>query len=496
MTAILKNWLVILFFATAFVLQTAGQVDSIPPLPPVFERVSIDHSSGYARLEWDSSPSSDVAGYIIYSFRNNEGYPIDTIHDPSATHYIYRKSASSFFSETFVIASVDSSVNASPLSNALSTIFTSAVTDTCLKKITIRWNSYISQPTDVTGYSIIVSLNGGSYSPAGEVADSIVEYTLNDFADDAQYCFVVKANLANGNESGSNESCLTTRMQNPPAWINADYATIDENKNVVLSFSYDILSEINTFLLEKKSSKDEGFTEISRLNSNNGIIKFTDEEADIEIVNFYRLSAVNNCNIPVISSNIASTMVLELSSTYKEIGLKWNHYRNWLGNIESYNVFINTGTGFSQKASLNPSDTSFLIDYKEILYDITDKEVCFYIEAQETGNPYGITGLSRSGVKCTESSERITVPNVFTPDGDGINDFFRPVLTFTPSSYHLVITTMKGAILFETNDFIEEWDGKSNGKPASPGVFLWFVRIKTLSGENISKTGSITIVNH
>jgi hypothetical protein len=496
MTAMLKSCLVIFIILPAFLLQMSGQVDSIPPLPPVFESVNIDFASGFARLEWTSSPSPDVAGYIVYSFRNNEGYPIDTIHDPSAAFYIYRKSASAFFSETFVVAAVDSSVNVSPLSNALNTIFTAAVTDTCLKKITIRWNSYISFPKDVTGYNIVVSINGGSYIPAGEVADSVTAFTLHDFSDDSQYCFVVRAKLADGSESGSNKSCLITRMQNPPGWINADYATIDENKNAALSFSYDLLTEIHTFSLEKKSIKDKDFREIARLNSENGLIRFKDEDADIGTVNFYRLSAVNNCNIPVIRSNIASTIVLELSGNEKEIGLTWNHYRNWLGNVASYNVFIDTGTGFTQKASVNPSDTSFLIDYKDILYDITDKKVCFFLEAQETGNPYGIAGLSRSDVKCTENTEKITVPTVFTPDGDGINDFFRPVLTFAPSSYHLVITSIKGAILFETNDFLEEWDGKNKGKPASPGVFLWFISIKTPSGENIARTGTITIVNH
>jgi uncharacterized protein YbbC (DUF1343 family) len=45
---------------------------------------------------------------------------------------------------------------------------------------------------------------------------------LEDFIVDAQYCFYVKASLSGGLYSGSNKTCLQTKMQRPPEWINAD----------------------------------------------------------------------------------------------------------------------------------------------------------------------------------------------------------------------------------------------------------------------------------
>ena len=90
--------------------------------------------------------------------------------------------------------------------------------------------------------------------------------------------------------------------------------------------------------------------------------------------------------------------------------------------------------------------------------------------------------------------EKITVPNVFTPNNDLDNDLFKPVLSFTPKDYHLIISDRHGVTLFETRDFLEAWDGTKNGSPQPEGVCLWFLKVTTPSGKSISKTGTVTII--
>jgi len=113
------------------------------------------------------------------------------------------------------------------------------------------------------------------------------------------------------------------------------------------------------------------------------------------------------------------------------------------------------------------------------MYEVTGSEICFYISALETSNPYGVTGQSLSSKVCTASTEIITVPNVFTPNNDLVNDFFKPVLSFTPLNYYLVITDRKGNILFETRDYSAVWDGSKNGNPHLQDVCLWFLKVTT-----------------
>jgi gliding motility-associated-like protein len=186
--------------------------------------------------------------------------------------------------------------------------------------------------------------------------------------------------------------------------------------------------------------------------------------------------------------------VLSLERSANNIVLSWNPYRSWLGTISSYKLFINSGNGFKENDVISASDTFFVQGYQQIMYEVTGNKVCFYIDATETGNPHGISGESISSEICTSPTEIITVPNVFTPDNDLINDLFRPVLSFTPQEYHLIISDRQSSILFETRDYLASWDGTLNVKPQPQGVFLWYLKLTTPSGKVISKTGTITII--
>jgi gliding motility-associated-like protein len=285
-------------------------------------------------------------------------------------------------------------------------------------------------------------------------------------------------------------------MQQPPGWINADQASISSDNNISLSFTVDPLSEIRLFRLERKNGQSGTFQEIAQPVSDNGRVLFTDNKADINTVNYYRLSAINSCNIPVTVSNISSNIVMSLKKADNDIILSWNSYKEWLGMVSSYRLFIDTGNGFEEKESVAGNDTVIILRYKELMYEVSGSEICFYVNASETSNPYGVAGQSLSTRICTEPIELITVPNVFTPDNDLINDYFRPVLSFTPLDYHLIISDRKGIVLFETRDFMAEWDGSNKGNPQQQDVFLWFLRVTTPSGKSISKTGTVTIFHN
>lgn len=90
--------------------------------------------------------------------------------------------------------------------------------------------------------------------------------------------------------------------------------------------------------------------------------------------------------------------------------------------------------------------------------------------------------------------EAIT-PNVFSPNGDGINDKLIPSINCNPVYFSLFIFNRNGQSIFESTNTNTYWDGKYHGKPVPIGVYYYILKIQGASDINIKqKTGSITLI--
>lgn len=474
--------------------EVFSQTNCEVPLPPVLTSASINSATGFTELRWTLSQSPSIAAYIIYNHTSGYGIPIDTIWDPTATSYSFYSAGIKYFAESFVVASFRKPICTSPLSNILSTIYCTVTLDTCQKKIGLKWNRYSDYPSKVTGYEISIRKNGDLTGEKINVPAGSDAWTITDFETRVQYCFSLKALLENGQFSQSNSSCLTTKMTRAPGWINADFASVIGKGNILVSFTIDPLSELKTFILERKRGISGSFEKLSQFQSITGALLYADQNIEEGYQYFYRLAAVNKCDIPVIYSNTASNIVLSLDQNGTDVILSWNGYRKWAGSIDRYELYMASGADFDKMENILPSDTTITIPYSSLMYKALGTNVCFMVKAFENGNPYGISGKSQSDIKCIPPTEVITVPNAFTPDNDQVNDRFRPVLSFTPLTYRFVITDMKRKVVFEAADPGMEWDGTSNGTMQPEGVYLWQLKLVPPSGSTITRSGTVTII--
>jgi len=485
--------IVVLFSLTAALQVLEGQTDTERPEAPQLRYVSVDPLNSNTIIRWAPGLSEDVAGYIVYSYVDNEGFSLDTIHNPMATEFRLTGTGPSYFSETFVVAAFDYAGNVSPLSNSISTIHLTVAADSCNNELELTWNGYTSEPVGIINYAAWFSTDGGPLQSAGETSADEHTLTLHNYVTDAEYCFTINAVLEEGPASSSNRYCIRTSMQHPPDWINADYATVNDEGLIELSFTVDPLSEIENYSLERDNGDGSGFISVASLQSRDGRITFTDYESETDRVNIYRITAINNCGLPATYSNQASNIVLDAVNNSGNITLRWNRYRSWMGEIVSTGIYFDSGSGFSFLKDVAPADTSVVIEYNQIMNLVTGNEICFYVEVNESSNPHGINGTARSNRVCLQAIENISVPNLFTPDGDLKNELFRPFLSFIPTSYSLVISDRRGRTLFETKDYTESWDGTFNGSRLPRDVFLWMLKVTTPSGRTISRTGTVTI---
>ncbi len=84
------------------------------------------------------------------------------------------------------------------------------------------------------------------------------------------------------------------------------------------------------------------------------------------------------------------------------------------------------------------------------------------------------------------------MPNVFTPNGDGMNDEFKPVFNKMPESYKLIIFDKLGKVVFVSTDPAKGWKGQN----AIPGLYVWKVIYTNESGKNIEKNGNVTLLKN
>ncbi|MCF6342909.1 MAG: gliding motility-associated C-terminal domain-containing protein, partial [Bacteroidales bacterium] len=72
----------------------------------------------------------------------------------------------------------------------------------------------------------------------------------------------------------------------------------------------------------------------------------------------------------------------------------------------------------------------------------------------------------------------VTVPNAFTPNGDGKNDLFKPVLNCDALLFRFSIFDRWGQMVFTTDKQEEGWDGGIAETSFPPGVYVWQLAYK------------------
>ena len=84
--------------------------------------------------------------------------------------------------------------------------------------------------------------------------------------------------------------------------------------------------------------------------------------------------------------------------------------------------------------------------------------------------------MLRMVFKCDD--ELIDIPNAFSPNNDGNNDRFEifpaPIIQ---EIYTFKIFNRWGALVWETDDINETWDGNYKGMPAAVGVYVYFLEV-------------------
>ena len=90
---------------------------------------------------------------------------------------------------------------------------------------------------------------------------------------------------------------------------------------------------------------------------------------------------------------------------------------------------------------------------------------------------------------------RIAVPNAFTPNNDGKNDYLYPLNAYKADNLIFRVYNRFGQLVFETKDWTKKWDGTINGKQQPTGTFVWILQyIDRDTQQLIVKKGTTIII--
>jgi len=118
----------------------------------------------------------------------------------------------------------------------------------------------------------------------------------------------------------------------------------------------------------------------------------------------------------------------------------------------------------------------------EILTDIADKNVFFYkhFPGEIISGCYAVSAYDskgNEGVKsvmvCIDSCNFYEIPNVFTPNGDNINDKLIAKTSGLVEKVEFSLFNRNGLLLYKTEDPRLNWDGTYKGNIVSPGVYFY-----------------------
>ncbi|MFZ1786291.1 MAG: gliding motility-associated C-terminal domain-containing protein [Ferruginibacter sp.] len=134
---------------------------------------------------------------------------------------------------------------------------------------------------------------------------------------------------------------------------------------------------------------------------------------------------------------------------------------NSIGNIVSWNWDFANGTTSS---SQSPSPQSYFATKptREVFprLIVQNNLGCFDTTVQKILIPY---------------SCYIAVPNAFTPNRDGLNDYLYPLNAYKAIDLLFRVYNRVGQLVFETRDWTTKWDGRFKGQPADLGTYVWIL---------------------
>ncbi len=170
------------------------------------------------------------------------------------------------------------------------------------------------------------------------------------------------------------------------------------------------------------------------------------------------------------------------------------------------NEAVVSGEAISSPAEIvftNKSEGAFTVSEWQIgnLTRLYDRDPIYQFQQPGTYTVSLVVTNELSGCQSIDSTTQITVseaalgfPNAFTPNGDGVNDVFKPAFR-SLKSFELTIFNRWGRKVFSTSSPTDGWDGTINGRDAAAGTYYYYATAEGYEKDvSFIRHGSVSLI--
>jgi gliding motility-associated-like protein len=306
--------------------------------------------------------------------------------------------------------------------------------------------------------------------------DSIVDSNINTTASQYYYKVVFANNTGLSEESIIASSIFST--------------TYNTDRAIVLNYKFDVPWLNTSYIIYKQNGTNFDSLAETKLTT------FTDTGLVNGQTYCYYISSVGNYNqkfLPITllnNSQIICGKPIDTISpcppvvTYKtpcnqfnisNIIIEWKYPKGCKQDVKNYKIYYKkspTDT-FIQLAFLPANITSYIDNRPQLVFGIAG---CYSVTAIDSaGNESNLVTY----INCINNCPYYVLPNVFTPDGDQVNDIFKPFPYRFIEGIDIQIFNRWGSLVFATKDIDVNWDGKdmSSGAELKSGQYYYVLKI-------------------
>ncbi|HEX7904090.1 MAG TPA: gliding motility-associated C-terminal domain-containing protein [Chitinophagaceae bacterium] len=153
-----------------------------------------------------------------------------------------------------------------------------------------------------------------------------------------------------------------------------------------------------------------------------------------------------------------------------------------------------TGQIDSWRWNFDVLSSSTLKDPLPVLFPLSNREAYYTVKLLAYNNTLGCTDSISKTVTVLDHCF-IAVPTAFTPNNDGLNDYFWPHNAIKAENYDFKVFNRWGQLIFHSRNWKEKWDGKINGVLQGTGVFVWMLSYTHKdTHKQVFQKGTVTLI--